>query len=556
WRYDWDDEEARKNILRTHTTAVSSRMLHGIAEEYKRTGVFKPAKMFSIDRVFRNETCDQTHLAEFHQVEGFVCDKDLNVGHLMGVIRAFFAAQGITDISFKPAYNPYTEPSMEIFCYHPLLKKQIEIGNSGMFRPEMLRPMGLPEGVNVIAWGLSLERPTMIKYGISDIRTLIGAGVDIKGHDFTKSRFSREMESQDPITEPAPERSEEESSIDPRAVKFLLKTTPENVDEQIEEYRVISKYDKLLKELREMEGDIELYIDDELDIIDPGRWDACSDILDRVLGLWKSSRKQFKKAMPIELGNILYQLSSFSAKIKPGSDEHKSLHKLQAKAHVQIIQKLKKLDDELINEIEMGAQRELIRSQETKEEEEEDLSTMEEEEEEEESVEDEISQSEDEDLDSNRILDFFDVQRQQVEGRVAITSNKEFDAALLQLNEGKSSKDEVVARVDTLLQTTTDPARHFKVIMVELNLLFHTAQSDARGMLRRRWRRAMIDIVRLIRLIMTHENLHDAVDAISSHSHNAESRSEEFIHRALVLLQQHLTHTLTVTPLVSSIVTV
>ncbi|GKT27573.1 Eukaryotic translation initiation factor 3 subunit C like protein [Aduncisulcus paluster] len=174
---------------------------------------------------------------------------------------------------------------------------------------------------------------------------------------------------------------------------------------------------------------------------------------------------------------------------------------------------------------------------------------MEEEEEEEESVEDEISQSEDEDLDSNRILDFFDVQRQQVEGRVAITSNKEFDAALLQLNEGKSSKDEVVARVDTLLQTTTDPARHFKVIMVELNLLFHTAQSDARGMLRRRWRRAMIDIVRLIRLIMTHENLHDAVDAISSHSHNAESRSEEFIHRALVLLQQHLIHTLTVTPL-------
>lgn len=51
---------------------------------------------------------------------------------------------------------------MEIFGYHPLLKKKVELGNSGIFRPEMLQPMGLPEDVNVIAWGLSLERPTMI----------------------------------------------------------------------------------------------------------------------------------------------------------------------------------------------------------------------------------------------------------------------------------------------------------------------------------------------------------------------------------------------------------
>lgn len=48
---------------------------------------------------------------------------------------------GITKLWFKPAYNPYTEPSMEIFGYHPILKKKIEIGNSGMFRPEMLKPM-------------------------------------------------------------------------------------------------------------------------------------------------------------------------------------------------------------------------------------------------------------------------------------------------------------------------------------------------------------------------------------------------------------------------------
>ena len=64
---------------------------------------------------------------------------------------------------------------MEIFAYHPMLKKWVEVGNSGMFRPEMLQPMGLPEDVNVIAWGLSLERPTMIMYGIDNIRDLFGS---------------------------------------------------------------------------------------------------------------------------------------------------------------------------------------------------------------------------------------------------------------------------------------------------------------------------------------------------------------------------------------------
>ncbi|CAL0316917.1 unnamed protein product [Lupinus luteus] len=58
---------------------------------------------------------------------------------------------------FKPAYNPYTEPSMEIFSYHEGFKKWVEVVNSGMFRPEMLQPMGLPEDVQVVAWGLSLE---------------------------------------------------------------------------------------------------------------------------------------------------------------------------------------------------------------------------------------------------------------------------------------------------------------------------------------------------------------------------------------------------------------
>ncbi len=68
-----------------------------------------------IIRVFRNETLDATHLAEFHQIEGIVIDKNANLGTLMGIIREFFRQIGITKLWFKPTYNPYTEPSMEVY---------------------------------------------------------------------------------------------------------------------------------------------------------------------------------------------------------------------------------------------------------------------------------------------------------------------------------------------------------------------------------------------------------------------------------------------------------
>ncbi|XP_015512836.2 phenylalanine--tRNA ligase alpha subunit isoform X1 [Neodiprion lecontei] len=176
YRYEWKIEEAQKNLLRTHTTAVSARMLYNLMQQ----GEFKPVRYFSIDRVFRNETLDATHLAEFHQVEGVVADYNLTLGDLIGTLYEFFKKLGIIQLEFKPAYNPYTEPSMEIFCFHNGLGKWIEIGNSGIFRPEMLLPMGLPENVNVIAWGLSLERPTMIKYGLNNIRDLVGPKVDLQ----------------------------------------------------------------------------------------------------------------------------------------------------------------------------------------------------------------------------------------------------------------------------------------------------------------------------------------------------------------------------------------
>ncbi|KAL7751354.1 Phenylalanyl-tRNA synthetase, beta subunit, cytoplasmic [Sorochytrium milnesiophthora] len=174
--YDWKEEEAEKLLLRTHTTAISSNMLYKLAHQ---EGGFKPAKYFSIDRVFRNETVDATHLAEFHQIEGVIADYNLSLGDLIGFMDVFFKKMGVGHIHFKPTYNPYTEPSMEIFSYHSGLQRYVEIGNSGCFRPEMLLPLGLPKGVRVIAWGLSLERPTMIKYGIDNIRDLLGHKVDL-----------------------------------------------------------------------------------------------------------------------------------------------------------------------------------------------------------------------------------------------------------------------------------------------------------------------------------------------------------------------------------------
>ncbi|KAI9301447.1 tRNA synthetases class II core domain (F)-domain-containing protein [Cunninghamella echinulata] len=179
YNYKWKEDDAGKMLLRTHTTAVSSYMLYQLAEKTKKQGFFKPAKYFSIDRVFRNESVDATHLAEFHQIEGVIADKNLTLGDLIGFMDTFFKKMGMDKIRFKPTYNPYTEPSMEIFSYHDGLKKWVEIGNSGLFRPEMLQPLGLPPDVRVVAWGLGLERPTMVKYGISNIRDLLGHKVNL-----------------------------------------------------------------------------------------------------------------------------------------------------------------------------------------------------------------------------------------------------------------------------------------------------------------------------------------------------------------------------------------
>jgi phenylalanyl-tRNA synthetase alpha chain len=89
YRYTWSEDESLRLVLRTHTTAVSTWCLHRLAEDPR------PARYFSIDRVFRNETVDATHLAEFHQVEGVIADFGLTLGGLMKFLEDFFGKLGL-----------------------------------------------------------------------------------------------------------------------------------------------------------------------------------------------------------------------------------------------------------------------------------------------------------------------------------------------------------------------------------------------------------------------------------------------------------------------------
>ena len=169
----WSEAFAQEVALRGHTTSLSMRYLSGHA-----VGDLEPPKrFFSVEKVYRNDTLDPTHLLEFFQIEGWVMADDLSVRDLMGTFEEFYAQFGITDIEFKPHYNPYTEPSFELFGTHPETGEMVEIGNSGIFRDEVLEPLGVD--CDVMAWGLALERLLMLMYGFEDIRDVHGTLCDL-----------------------------------------------------------------------------------------------------------------------------------------------------------------------------------------------------------------------------------------------------------------------------------------------------------------------------------------------------------------------------------------
>ena len=160
WRYRWSREEAERALLRTHTTVNTIRYL----SEHNKP----PVKVFSLGRVFRKEAIDSTHLPEFHQIEGILMEEDASFGMLIGLLREFYSRMGFSEIRFRPAYFPYTEPSMEVEVR--FRGKWLELGGSGIFRPEVTAPFDIEHPV--LAWGLGLERLAMLKLGLKDIRDL------------------------------------------------------------------------------------------------------------------------------------------------------------------------------------------------------------------------------------------------------------------------------------------------------------------------------------------------------------------------------------------------
>ncbi len=160
WRYMWNIDEARKMVLRTHTTCVT----------IKHLADHKPdeARIFSLGRVFRNEKVSYKHLVEFNQVEGIVVGKNTTLRDLMGIQREFYRRIGINKVKFWPTFFPYTEPSLQSMVYNERLDKWVELFGMGIFRPEVTKPLGIKKPV--LAWGGGIERIAMLKYGLDDVR--------------------------------------------------------------------------------------------------------------------------------------------------------------------------------------------------------------------------------------------------------------------------------------------------------------------------------------------------------------------------------------------------
>ena len=161
-------------VMRTHTSPMQVRAM-------ERFGV--PLRTIVPGRVYRNETLDPTHEATFHQVEGLVVDRGISVGHLKGVMAAFLAELfgRDVDVRLRPHYFPFVEPGFEldfkcVFCGGMgcrVCKASgwIEMLGCGLVHPRVLEAGGAdPEEFSGFAFGVGLERLTMMRYAIEDIR--------------------------------------------------------------------------------------------------------------------------------------------------------------------------------------------------------------------------------------------------------------------------------------------------------------------------------------------------------------------------------------------------
>lgn len=168
WGYTWSPEVSRQVVLRTHTTAATIRALAANPNP--------PGKFFCVGWTYRNETISFKHLPVFHQVDGIIIDEEANLASLMGTLQEFYSKMGFGRVKFKPAFYPYTEPSVDVVVYMESRGKWIEMGGAGIFRPEVTLPLGCK--YPVLAWGLGIERLAMIRFGLADIRELYRPSLD------------------------------------------------------------------------------------------------------------------------------------------------------------------------------------------------------------------------------------------------------------------------------------------------------------------------------------------------------------------------------------------
>jgi phenylalanyl-tRNA synthetase alpha chain len=158
WRYEWSENEARKMVLRSHTTPNTIRYLSEHPD--------KPVKVFTIGKCFRKDAWTYKHSPEFYQLEGIIMEEGAGLSMLMGILKEFYSRLGFERIEFKPSYFAFTEPSLEVLA--EFKNDTIELAGAGIFRPEITEPWGIKWPV--LAWGMGLERLVMVLEDIKDIR--------------------------------------------------------------------------------------------------------------------------------------------------------------------------------------------------------------------------------------------------------------------------------------------------------------------------------------------------------------------------------------------------
>ena len=159
-------------LLRTHTSGVQVRHMQRVVAE----GSGPPLRMIAAGKVYRSDS-DQTHTPMFHQVEGLLVDEHASFADLKGTLAAFVRAFFGRDFAmrFRPSYFPFTEPSAEVdIAWHQPdgSERWLEVLGCGMVHPRVLANCGIdPERFTGFAFGLGVERLTMLRYGVDDLRS-------------------------------------------------------------------------------------------------------------------------------------------------------------------------------------------------------------------------------------------------------------------------------------------------------------------------------------------------------------------------------------------------